>query len=82
MTAAWLGTNAVVAARRPQPLRILVLGGTRFIGFHGAGSSAGSATPSALTGNGSAFTVTYATVTAQQNRARVATAVSAGRLFH
>jgi 2'-hydroxyisoflavone reductase len=34
MTAAWLGTNAVMAARRPQPLRILVLGGTRFIGIY------------------------------------------------
>jgi hypothetical protein len=56
-------------------------GGPRFAGFHGSGSAAGSATPSGLTGNGSSFTVTYAAVTAQ-NTARVATAVSAGRLFH
>jgi 2'-hydroxyisoflavone reductase len=34
MLAAWLGANAVVAAPRPQPLRILVLGGTRFIGIY------------------------------------------------
>lgn len=34
MTAAALGASEILAAGRAQPLRILVLGGTRFIGIH------------------------------------------------
>lgn len=34
MTAAWIGTNRSIGAARSRRLRILVLGGTRFIGVH------------------------------------------------
>src|ERR1700733_6863643 len=34
MTASVLSTSRTTAAARPQPLRVLILGGTRFVGVH------------------------------------------------
>src|SRR3984957_1356287 len=34
MAAAWVGTKSAAGAARPRPLRILILGGTRFIGVY------------------------------------------------
>ena len=54
--------------------------GSRFIGLQGSGTAAGSATPSPVTGNGTAFTITYAPAPAGPYAA--ADVASARRLFH
>ncbi len=59
-------------------------GGRRFVDYRGSGQPAGAATPSGLMLGGSAFSVTYQQVSAQQNPflARRATAAAAGYLVH
>jgi hypothetical protein len=55
--------------------------GRRFVGFHNGGTADGSARPSAVSGHGTAFTITYAAVNAAA--ARFASAdIRAGQLFH
>jgi hypothetical protein len=58
--------------------------GRRFVDYRGSGQPAGAATPSGLMLGGSAFSVTYQQVSAQQNPflARRATAAAAGYLVH
>ena len=58
-------------------------GHPRFVGDQGSGSATAAATPSALSPNGAAFTVTYTPVSAAARRASVAAAaVASGHLFH
>jgi hypothetical protein len=54
--------------------------GQRFIGLQGSGTAAGSATPSSVTANGTAFTITY--TPAPAGPVDAADVASAGRLFH
>jgi hypothetical protein len=54
---------------------ILQAGRRQFAGLHGAGTAGGQATPSALTDRGSAFTVTYSTLTTPSSPPLVATDV-------
>ncbi len=54
----------------------------RFIGVQGSGTAAGTATPSAVTGNGTAFTITYAPAPAGPDAAADVASVSARQLFH
>lgn len=54
--------------------------GQRFIGLQGSGSAAGSATPSPVDGNGTAFTITY--TPAPAGPVAAADIASAGHLFH
>jgi hypothetical protein len=59
-------------------------GGRQYVSYNGAGPAAGTATPSPLRDNGSAFTVTFGTIplSGLSFYARKAGAVPAGRLYH
>jgi len=56
--------------------------GPRFIGLQGSGTPDGAATPSPVTGNGTAFTITYTPVPAPAGPNVAADVASAGHLFH
>lgn len=62
----------------------LTPGGRQFVVFNGSGPSAGAAIPSALNATGSAFSVSYATVSVQGNPtyARRASVARAGYIVH
>jgi hypothetical protein len=80
------GVSGTINARRWTTTRIsLAEAGRRFVGNPGgAGFSAASAIPSALTANGSAFTIKYETPTTPTTTAQPVqgTRVAADRLFH
>lgn len=73
--------KSAIANRRWTLTKItLEPGGQRFIGLHGTGTGAGSAIPSALTANGTAFTINYAAPLGGQFAS--ADIVSGRQLFH
>jgi peptidase A4-like protein len=57
-------------------------GGQRFVADQGAAGSAGAASPSALSANGTAFRVTYWSLSVQANPFYSARAVRAGYILH
>jgi hypothetical protein len=78
-----LGARKSAISNRHWGLTRITLqpGHQRYVGLHGSDAAAGEATPSALTNNGSAFTVTYSALTSPGSPL-TASDVTASRLFH